>query len=187
MSTMMGGAPPPSALPAGNASVLAIATMGLSGNKYLLGLMILLINLGARYIGNEVSDFMHKVLNHKFARRFLIFLVIWMGTRDLVVALVITGSFILLVNTLFNENSDYCVLPAKNDAPITKEEYELAKQLIDKYDKANPAIPSSVPGSGPTPSSSSTSPASSAPKPQIIDNAAKKIPFLPVGNNLLTQ
>ena len=186
----MGGAPPPTPLPIGNASVLAIATMGLSGNKYLLGLMILLINLGARYIGNEVSDFMHKVLNHKFARRFLIFLVIWMGTRDLVVALVITGSFILLVNTLFNENSDYCVLPMKNEAPITKEEYELAKQLIDKYEKANPAIPSSVPGSG---SGSST------PKPQIAtsnDNVSgktgtsdmnKKIPFFPIGNNLLTQ
>ena len=83
-------------LPAGNASVLALATMGLGGNKYMLGLMILLINIGARYIGNEVGDFMHKVLNHKFARRFLIFLVLWMGTRDLVVAGVITIYFIVI-------------------------------------------------------------------------------------------
>jgi hypothetical protein len=125
-------------LPAGNASVLALATMGLSGNKYILGLMILLINLGARYIGNEVSEFMHKVLNHKFARRFLIFLVLWMGTRDLVVAGVITISFILLVNTIFNENSDYCILPVQNNSPISKEEYDLAKQLVSKYEIANP-------------------------------------------------
>ena len=125
-------------LPAGNASVLAIATMGLSGNKYMLGLMILLINLGARYIGNEVSDFMHKVLNHKFARRFLIFLVLWMGTRDLVVAGVITISFIVLVNTIFNENSDYCILPVTNNSSITREEYDLAKQIVSKYESANP-------------------------------------------------
>ena len=92
-------------LSTGNASMLALATMGLSGNKYMLGLMILLINLGARYIGNEVSEFMHKVLNHKFARRFLIFLVLWMGTRDLVVAGVITIGFVLLTTTVFNENS----------------------------------------------------------------------------------
>ena len=105
-------------LPAGNASVLALATMGLSGNKYMLGLMILLINLGARYIGNEVGDFMHKVLNHKFARRFLIFLVLWMGTRDLVVASVITIGFIGLVNTIFNENSSLCILPTMNNATI---------------------------------------------------------------------
>lgn len=183
MSNMLGGAPPISTpLPAGNASVLAIATMGLSGNKYILGLMILLINLGARYIGNEVSDFMHKVLNHKFARRFLIFLVIWMGTRDLVVALVITIGFILLANTAFNENSDYCVLPTKNEAPITKEEYDLAKQLIDKYDKANPAIPSSIPGSNVN--------SNPLPKPFIVNTTNdinNKIPFLPINNNQLPK
>ena len=127
-----------SPLSAGNASMLAIATMGLNGNKYILGLMILLINLGARYIGNEVSDFMHKVLNHKFARRFLIFLVLWMGTKDLVVAGVITITFIVLVNTVFNENSDFCILPVTNNSTITREEFQLAKQVVAKYELANP-------------------------------------------------
>ena len=133
---------------AGNASMLALATMGLGSNKYILGLMILLINLGARYIGNEVSEFMHKVLNHKFARRFLIFLVIWMGTRDLIVAFVITAGFILLVNTLFNESSRFCILPEKNDSGITKEEYDLAKQLVAKYEMSNPPIPNRMGGVG---------------------------------------
>ena len=127
-----------SPLSVGNASMLAIATMGLNGNKYILGLMILLINLGARYIGNEVSDFMHKVLNHKFARRFLIFLVLWMGTRDLVVAGVITITFIVLVNTIFNENNDFCILPVTNNSTISREEFQLAKQVVAKYELANP-------------------------------------------------
>lgn len=124
-------------LQAGNASMLAMATMGLSGNKYILGLMILLINIGARYIGNEVGDFMHKVLNHKFSRRFLIFLVLWMGTRDLVVAGVITISFIVVVSTIFNEHSDYCILPIDTTSSITKEDYLMAKELISKYEKEN--------------------------------------------------
>ena len=124
----------------GSTSALALATIGLSGNKYMLGLMILLINLGARYIGNEVGEFMHKVLNHKFSRRFLIFLVLWMGTRDLVVAGVITIGFILLVNTLFNENSSLCILPVQNNSSITKEQYLLAKDLVTKYEMANPPI-----------------------------------------------
>ena len=146
MSNLM--TPPPTTAPplsTGNASMLALATMGLSGNKYMLGLMILLINLGARYIGNEVSEFMHKVLNHKFARRFLIFLVLWMGTRDLVVAGVITIGFVLLISTVFNENSRFCILPiSDNKSPITKEEYLLARELVSKYDIANPIIPSSA-------------------------------------------
>ena len=124
-------------LQAGNASMLAMATIGLSGNKYILGLMILLINIGARYIGNEVGDFMHKVLNHKFSRRFLIFLVLWMGTRDLVVAGVITIAFIVIVSTIFNEHSDYCILPIDNTSSISKEDYLMAKELISKYEKDN--------------------------------------------------
>jgi hypothetical protein len=144
MSNPVPALPQTPVLPAGNASVLALATIGLSGNKYMLGLMILLINLGARYIGNEVGDFMHKVLNHKFARRFLIFLVLWMGTRDLVVAGVITIGFILLVNTVFNENSRFCILPTMNDSPINKEDYLIAKELVNKYEMANPLIPNNM-------------------------------------------
>ena len=125
----------------GSSSALALATIGLNGNKYMLGLMILLINLGARYIGNEVGEFMHKVLNHKFSRRFLIFLVLWMGTRDLVVAGVITIGFILIVNTIFNENSSLCILPVTNESTIiTKEQYLVAKELVNKYEMQNPPI-----------------------------------------------
>lgn len=155
----------------GNASIIALATMGLSGNKYILGLMILLINLGARYIGNEVSEFMHKVLNHKFARRFLIFLVLWMGTRDLVVASVITVSFIVLVNTLFNENSKFCILPVENDSPITNEEYLLAKTLVNKYEKINMGVPMQ---------NNTTTNSTSANKMNVNSS-------LPINNNVVTN
>jgi hypothetical protein len=128
----------------GNASVFALATMGLSSNKYIIGLMILLINLGARYIGNELNEFSHKVLNHKFARRFLIFLVIWMGCRDLVVSLIITTCFIVLSHTLLNEQSIYCILPIDNPSPVSKEEYDVAKQMVEKYDKAHSSMPIAI-------------------------------------------
>jgi len=147
-STMMpGGATPITTSATGtaaNASVLALATMGLSSNKYVLGIMILLINLGARYIGNELNEFSHKVLNHKFARRFLIFLVIWMGSRDLLVAFIITLGFIVISNTLLNEQSSMCILPIEAPSPITKEEYDVAKQLVDKYEKSHPSMPVAV-------------------------------------------
>lgn len=135
----------PTAMNSGNASILALATMGLSSNKYILGLMILLINLGARYIGNELNEFSHKVLNHKFARRFLIFLVIWMGSRDLLVAFIITSGFIVISNTLLNENSQFCILPINNTPSlITKEEYDIAKQMIQKYEATHSQMPVAV-------------------------------------------
>ena len=166
----MMGAPPPimtanPAMAGGTASVLALATMGLSSNKYILGLMILLINLGARYIGNELNEFSHKVLNHKFARRFLIFLVIWMGTRDILTAFIITVGFILLSNTLLNEQSNYCILPIDNPSLISKEEYDVAKQMVDKYEKSHSPMPVAIgmPNNTPKPSSLNQSNISSLP------------------------
>jgi hypothetical protein len=161
MSAMMGTTlPQPNTSPAnmvgGNASILALATAGLSANKYVLGIMILLINLGARYIGNELNEFSHKVLNHKFARRFLIFLVIWMGSRDIIVSLVITTCFILLSNTLLNEQSDYCILPIDSPSPISKEEYEIAKKMVSSYETTHPTMPPApgFPGTSPQPADS---------------------------------
>ena len=162
----------------GNASILALATAGLSSNKYVLGIMILLINLGARYIGNELNEFSHKVLNHKFARRFLIFLVIWMGSRDIIVSLVITTCFILLSNTLLNEQSNYCILPIDNPSPVSKEEYEIAKQMVHKYEASHPAMPPApgFPGGAPAPAPSAV------PKSNVVVSVG-----MPVGDNKVSS
>jgi len=161
-----------------NASILALATAGLSSNKYVLGIMILLINLGARYIGNELNEFSHKVLNHKFARRFLIFLVIWMGSRDIIVSLVITTCFILLSNTLLNEQSTYCILPIDNPSPLTKEEYDVAKQIVSKYEASHPAMPPApgFPSSGVANTNTNTNTNNNSVKQNIAVS-------IPVGNN----
>jgi hypothetical protein len=117
----------------------------MNSNKYILGIMIILINIGARYIGSELTDFQHKVLNHKFVRRLLIFLVIWMGTRDIIVAIILTATFIILVNGLFNENSKFCIIPKSNTTTnnISRDDYDIAKRVIEKYEKDHP--PNSLP------------------------------------------
>jgi hypothetical protein len=167
---------------AGQTSAIAMATAILSSNKYLLGLMILLINLGARYIGSELTEFQHKVLNHKFARRFLIFLVIWMGTRDIVVALVLTACFIILVNGLFNEHSRFCILPKKpNKCNITPDEYGIAKQVVEKYEKEH--SPGQMPGlMGFPPVPGSSAPASSYPMLQPTQSQMNAIAPKPSPN-----
>lgn len=125
---------------AASSGIAALMMNGFSNNKYVLGIMILLINLGSRYIGYELSEFHHKVLNHTFARRMLIFVVLWMGTRDIIVSMVITTCFIVLVSELLNENSKYCILPKASDIKITAEEYALAKEIIKKYEINNPNV-----------------------------------------------
>ena len=69
-----------------------------------------------------------------------------MGTRDLIIALVMSAVFVVLTDHLFNEKSSYCVLPKSlrqyedlidenKDGIITKEEIEKAKNLLEKAQK----------------------------------------------------
>ena len=41
---------------------------------------------------------------------------------------------------IINENSSLCILPVQNNSSITKEQYLLAKDLVNKYEIANPPI-----------------------------------------------
>ena len=43
----------------------------------------------------------------------LIFSLLWMGTRDIVISLILTAVFVLLANYLFNEESRFCLMPNK--------------------------------------------------------------------------
>ena len=60
-----------------------------------------------------------------------------MGTRDLLAAIVITVGFIFLVNGIFNENSKFCILPGSCETKVSQDEYQLAKQVVEKYEKEN--------------------------------------------------
>ena len=67
----------------------------------------------------------------------------WMATRDIYTALVITAVFVVLSEHLFNEDSQYCVVPQKyrvldkmidlnGDGVISDEELKKAEETLKK-------------------------------------------------------
>jgi len=108
----------------------------LNNSKYFAGLMMLLMNLGSRYISLELSQVHEEILSNVFVRRALVFTIIFIATRDIKVSLIFTALFVVLVSGVFNENSQYCLLPGKYDPKkISKEEYHYAQTIIEKYHK----------------------------------------------------
>jgi hypothetical protein len=98
--------------------------------------MILLMNLGSRYISLELSQFQEEILSNVIVRRAIVFTIIFIATRDIKISLIFTALFVILVSGIFNEDSSYCLLPRKyNAAKITKEEYHYAQTIIEKYHK----------------------------------------------------
>ena len=109
----------------------------LNNSKYFAAIMMLLMNLGSRYISLELSQFHEEILSKPIVRRLLVFTIIFMATRDIKTSLILTAVFIILISGIFNEDSKYCILPGRNNRKITKEDYHYAQNIMEKYQKQN--------------------------------------------------
>jgi hypothetical protein len=115
-----------------------------NNNPYFIGLMMLILNLGGRFISLEVTKQQELFLQHPWVRRVLIFTVLFVATRNLWVAFWATVTVILFLGYLFNENSALCIFGkvGKNgstcsDGPkpgeeMTPEEKEILHRLSAK-------------------------------------------------------
>ena len=80
-----------------------------SSNPYFIGLMMFFLNVGGRFIGLEISKQQELFFQHPWVRRGLIFVVLFVATRNLAVAFWCTVGIVLLFGYLFNENSSMCL------------------------------------------------------------------------------
>jgi hypothetical protein len=85
------------------------AVISLNSNPYFIGTMMLLLNLGGRFISMEVTRSQEQFFQNPWIRRLLIFTVLFVGTRNVLVAFWMTLIIVLLIGYLFNENSSLCL------------------------------------------------------------------------------
>ena len=118
-------------------------------NPYFIGLMMLLLNLGGRFLALEISKDQEKFLSQPLVRRFFLFAVLFVATRNVIIAAGLAIIVILLLGYLFNENSDLCLWKSCIVAPmaqhvkqegfmgLTPEEAMIFKRLQDKQNAAS--------------------------------------------------
>ena len=113
----------------------------LNSSKLLLGLAMLMLNIGSKYIEVSLSPSQISALRGGLAREMLIFAMSFMGTQDLPISLMLTASFVILSDHLLNEESPYCVAPAylhelkqraAYQAPVTHEEEKNAISVLKR-------------------------------------------------------
>jgi hypothetical protein len=80
-----------------------------NSNPYFIGIMMLILNLGGRFISLEVTKKQEQFLQLPWVRRGLIFTVLFVATRNIWVAFWATVTVILFLGYLFNENSALCI------------------------------------------------------------------------------
>ena len=138
------------------AAPLAAATNPIDGfllafntNPYFIGIMMLLLNLGGRFLSMEITKEQEKFFQNTFVRAFLLFVVMFVATRNVIVAFWLTLIVVVLLRFLFNENSDYYLFKkegfqtgVENPAPamlLTPEEADIYQKLGAKLAKLQAA------------------------------------------------
>jgi len=113
----------------------------LNSSKYFTGVIMILLNIGSRYVELNLSKSMESFIKYNVAREILIFSIAWMGTRDIIVALLLTAAFVILSDFLLNNKSKFCVLPEKynyihldenKDGVISDSEINKAIETLEK-------------------------------------------------------
>ena len=119
--------------------------VGINTNPYFIGLMMLLLNLGGRFLGMEISKEQEKFFQQPWVRRALIFTVLFVATRNVIVAFIMTIFVVLIMTVLLNENSVfYLGAPIVVEAPkegqigLSPEEQDILRKLMEKQARFAP-------------------------------------------------
>jgi hypothetical protein len=95
---------------------LSSAILMVNSNPYIVGLFMLLLNLGGRFLSLELTKKQEAFLQAPWIRPLLFFTVIFIATRNLVVAFWVTILFFFVIWVVANENSPYCMIPTWCDS-----------------------------------------------------------------------
>lgn len=118
----------------------------LNNSRFFAGLVMIMLNIGSKYVTIELSNTQEAYLRNSIARQLLIFSISWMGTRDIYLALGLTAIFTMLTQYLFNEESSLCILPksitqlhklvdTNNDNIVSDIEIRKAIEILEKAKK----------------------------------------------------
>ena len=115
----------------------------LNNSKFFAGVMMIMLNVGSKYIKVELTKSQERFLQKNVFRQVMVFAILWMGTKDVITALIMTGIFHVLANHLLNEQSNFCIIPEKwrqfeevldldGDGKVTEAEIKKAKEILEK-------------------------------------------------------
>jgi hypothetical protein len=91
-------------------------------SKLLLGISIILLNIGSKYIEMGLTKTQEEALRNGIAREILLFSMIFIATRDIIISILMTASFVILADHILNDTSSMCIIPGY---------YKKIKAMID--------------------------------------------------------
>lgn len=114
----------------------------INSSKFFAGLMMIILNIGSRFISVKFSKSTEEYIRNGVTKQVLVFAMSWIASRDIFTSLALTAIFTVLADGLFNDDSKFCIVPAKyrminkiidenNDGEIDEAELQKAVKLLE--------------------------------------------------------
>ena len=111
--------------------------LNLSNSKLFSGCIMLLTNIGGKYLIMDLPDNMEKLFSKYFILRVLVlFSIFFMATRDIKSSILLSLLFFIVIKFFINEKSSFCIVSSESinsNKKITEDEYIKAKKVVNKY------------------------------------------------------
>lgn len=78
----------------------------LNENKYFIGTAMILVNIGARFIIDELDDETRSYISNGIVRKLFIFCSLFMATRDIFTAFILTVVFAVILSELLGKDEE---------------------------------------------------------------------------------
>jgi len=110
----------------------------LSTSPLLAGCVMLMMNLGGKYVILDIPKGMDAFFAHPWVRKFTVFCIAFMATRSIKTALLLLLLFILLSRYLLNEKSKSCIPGIRERVEeAMAEQKRLKKEHEDRVDRVD--------------------------------------------------
>ena len=83
----------------------------INSSRVLLALSTITMQFGARHVIGDLTEMQNKFLANKVVKHLIIFAMIFVVTRDVIMAVILTVAIYAVLGWLLNENSCFCVVP----------------------------------------------------------------------------
>ena len=104
---------------------------GLNDNKFFLGTMLILLNIGSRHLVDEFSVSPKEYSRNLILRRLAVFAVCFVGTREIVTSILLTAGFIIIAQGVSSQS---------REGMANKERMESEEKVVDPDKAATGAI-----------------------------------------------
>jgi len=137
--------PPPTAMAMGPLNPIDAIISGINTNTYLIGMSMIIMNLGGRHLAPSLTAEQDKFFQNPWVRRGMLFVVIFVATRNIFTAFWLSIGLIIVIGYLLNEHSSLYLfgepipMPPTSVVPIndlTPEEQDIYKKLHDKVSRS---------------------------------------------------